>query len=245
MMNEINTYLSNSIFFGLFLTLSTFFIGVWVHKKTKFFLFSPLIVSTILCISVLLILNIPYKVEAEGTSKVIGGYFLGANFIHYMLTPVTVCLAVPLYRQFQKLKDNWLAILLGILSGVLANAAVVLGMCILFKIGHKEYVSLLPKSITTAIALGVTEQYEGIASITVIMVTIAGNLGNLFAEVLARIFHITDPVARGVAIGTSSHALGTAKAIELGEVEGAMSGLSIAVTGVITVAVVPFFANLI
>lgn len=229
-----NNFLVNSAYFGLFLTLVTFSIGLFVRKKTSFFLFSPLIVSVTLTIIVLVIFKIPYE-----------SYVQGSAMLGKMLTPATVVLAIPLYRQFQKLKDNWLAVLLGILSGVFANAILIFALCSLFKISHEEYVSLLPKSITTAIALALTEQNNGFPAITVVMVTIAGNLGNLFAVQLCHIFRITEPVARGVAIGTSSHAMGTAKALEIGEVEGAMSGLSIAVCGLLTVIVLPFFVNLI
>ena len=227
-------FLTFSTYFGASITLVTFFLGLWAFKKTHFFLFSPLILSSASCIVILVAFKIPYEKYRES-----------ANIIHYMLTPATVALAIPLYRQFQKLKDNWPAILGGIFAGTIANAISVFALCLLFKIGHTEYVSLLPKSITTAIALAITEENGGIAAITVLMVTIAGNLGNLFAVPLCKLFRITDSVAKGVAIGTSSHALGTTKAIEIGEVEGAMSGLSIAVCGVMTVVVAPFFTKLI
>ena len=227
-------FCSNSIFFGVFITLATYAAGMWIHKKTKFFLFSPLLVSITLCILILLVLKIPYE-----------NYLRGANLVHYLLTPATVCLAVPLYVQFEKLKNNWKAILGGILAGVLTNLVMIFALCLLFKIGHTEYVSLLPKSITTAIAVALTDEFGGIVSITIMMVIITGNLGNLFAEQICRIFRITDKVAAGVAIGTSSHALGTARAIQMGEVEGAMSGLSIAVAGLITVVCAPFFTHLI
>ena len=149
-----------------------------------------------------------------------------------------------MYEQFEKLKKNWYAILGGIISGVLSNLTLIFVMCMIFKIGHREYVSLLPKSITTAIALALTDEFHGFVPITVMMVIISGNMGNLFAPQLCKIFHIKNPVARGVATGTSSHALGTAKAIEMGDIEGAMSGLSIAVTGLLTVVFAPIFANL-
>lgn len=224
----------NSALFGTTLTLSTFLLGRVIHRKTNFFLFSPLLVSVTLCIVTLLLMKIPYE-----------NYLAGGNWIGFFLTPSTVCLAVPLYEQFEKLKKNWYAILGGITSGVLSNLAFIFAMCVVFKIGHNEYVSLLPKSITTAIALALTDEFHGFVPITVMMVIITGNLGNLFAPQLCRIFHIKDPVARGVATGTSSHALGTAKAIEMGGIEGAMSGLSIAVTGLLTVVFAPFFINLI
>lgn len=233
-MKEVSDFFTDSVFFGVFITLVTYMAGIWIHKKTKFFLFSPLLVSITLCIIILLIFKVPYE-----------NYLKGANLVHYLLTPATVCLAVPLYVQFQKLKDNWKAILGGIVAGVLTNLVFIFAMCLLFKIGHTEYVSLLPKSITTAIAVSLTEEFHGIVAVTIMMVIITGNLGNLFAQQICRIFRITDKVAVGVAIGTSSHALGTAKAIQMGEIEGAMSGLSIAVAGLITVVGASIFAQFI
>lgn len=226
--------LMNSALFGVTLTLSTFLLGRVIHRKTNFFLFSPLLVSVTLCIIFLLLVKIPYE-----------NYLAGGNWIGFFLTPSTVCLAVPLYEQFEKLKKNWYAILGGIICGVISNLTFIFGMCLIFKIGHMEYVSLLPKSITTAIALALADEFHGFVPITVMMVIITGNLGNLFAPQLCKLFRIKDPVAKGVATGTASHALGTAKAIEMGDIEGAMSGLSIAVTGVLTVIFAPFFASLI
>ncbi|WP_407398865.1 LrgB family protein [Treponema sp.] len=226
--------LMNSALFGVTLTLSTFLLGRVIHRKTNIFLFSPLLVSVTLCIVTLILIKIPYE-----------NYLVGGNWVGFFLTPSTVCLAVPLYEQFEKLKKNWYAILGGITCGVLSNLAFIFGMCMIFKIGHVEYVSMLPKSITTAIGLALADEFHGFVPITIMMIVLTGNLGNLFAPQLCRIFHITDPVAKGVATGTSSHALGTAKAIEMGDIEGAMSGLSIAVTGLLTVVFAPFFANLI
>lgn len=230
----LNNFLASSTFWGAFITLIFFMLGDWLFKKTKFFLFSPLLVSVTLCIVFLCITKIPFP-EYEASAKVIS----------WFLTPCTVCLAIPLYEQFQKLKENAFAILAGIFTGVLVNLASVYLLCLLFKIGHKEYVSLLPKSITTAISFALTEQYQGHVAITAMMVILAGNVGNLFAEIICRICHIKEPVAVGVAIGTSSHALGTSKALQIGDTEGAMSGLSTAVTGLITVLMMPLFAPLI
>lgn len=226
--------LMNSALFGVTLTLSTFLLGRVIHRKTNIFLFSPLLVSVTLCIVTLILIKIPYE-----------NYLVGGNWVGFFLTPSTVCLAVPLYEQFEKLKKNWYAILGGITCGVLSNLTFIFGMCVIFKIGHVEYVSMLPKSITTAIGLALADEFHGFVPITVMMIVLTGNLGNLFAPQFCKIFHITDPVAKGVATGTSSHALGTAKAIEMGDIEGAMSGLSIAVTGLLTVVFAPFFANLI
>lgn len=229
-----NEFLSQSVFFGSALTFITFMIGRFIYKKTNFFLFSPLIVSVTCCILFLIYFDIDYD-----------SYTKGADLISAFLTPATICLAVPLYLQFEQLKKNWLPVFLGILSGVITNLGLIYILCILFKIGHVEYISLLPKSLTTAIAFSLTEQYSGIVPITAVMVIIAGNIGNLFAVQICRIVRITEPVAVGVAIGTCSHALGTSKAIEIGDVEGAISGLSIAITGLLTVLFFPLFANLI
>lgn len=230
----LNDFIVSSTFWGAFITLTFFLIGDWLFKKTKFFLFSPLLVSVTLCIVFLCVTKIPFP-EYESSAKIIS----------WFLTPCTVCLAVPLYEQFEKLKENAFAILAGILTGVIVNLASVYALCVVFKIGHTEYVSLLPKSITTAISFAITEQYQGHVAITAMMVILAGNVGNLFAEGICRLCRIKEPVAVGIAIGTSSHALGTSKALQLGDTEGAMSGLSIAVTGLITVIMMPLFANLI
>lgn len=233
-MSQISEFLSNSVSFGFFITLMIFVASCWLYNKTKFVLLSPLLVSSAAVIIVLVVFRIPYE-----------KYLDGADFLYYLMTPVTVALAVPLYRQFQKLKENAIAILLGIISGILSNALFVLAICIVFKIGHNEYVSLLPKSITTPIAVAITNQNHGLEAVTILMVSIAGNLCNVFAIFFCRIFRITEPVARGVACGTSGHAMGTSKALEMGDVEGAMSGLSIAVCGILTVIILPFFMKLI
>ncbi|MDY2844120.1 MAG: LrgB family protein [Treponema sp.] len=233
-MSQISEFLSNSVSFGFFITLTIFVASCWLYNKTKFVLLSPLLVSSAAVIIVLVVFRIPYE-----------KYLDGADFLYYLMTPVTVALAIPLYRQFQKLKENAIAILLGIISGILSNAFFVLAICIVFKIGHNEYVSLLPKSITTPIAVAITNQNHGLEAVTILMVSIAGNLCNVFAIFFCRIFRITEPVARGVACGTSGHAMGTSKALEMGDVEGAMSGLSIAVCGILTVIILPFFMKLI
>ncbi len=233
-MSQISDFFSNSVSFGFFITLTIFVASCWLYNKTKCVLLSPLLVSSAAVIIVLVVFRVPYE-----------KYLDGADFLYYLMTPVTVALAIPLYRQFKKLKENALAILFGITSGILTNALFVLAVCAVFKIGHSEYVSLLPKSITTPIAVAITNQNHGLEAVTILMVSIAGNLCNVFAIFFCRIFRITEPVARGVACGTSGHAMGTSKALEMGDVEGAMSGLSIAVCGILTVVILPFFMKLI
>ena len=232
-METLKTFLNDSTFFYVFLTLITYGFGVMLKNKFKHPVFNPLLISTALCIAVILI----FKLDAAK-------YKQGTKFISFLLTPVTVCLAIPLYEQFEKLKDNWLAILLGIISGVVTSLSLVFGMCLAFGLSKPEFIALLPKSITTPIGIAMSEKFAGIPSLTVAATVITGIVGNIFAELILKVFRITHPVAKGIAIGTSSHALGTAKAMEIGEVEGAMSSLSVAVAGIITVILFSFYAKL-
>ena len=160
------------------------------------------------------------------------------------MTPATVSLAIPLYQQLELLKKNFTAMILGILSGVLTSAGVILAMSILFGLSHEEYVTLLPKSITTAIGMGVSEELGGYVTITVAVIIVTGILGNIIGEMVCKVFRIKNPISRGLALGTSAHAIGTAKAMEMGEVEGAMSSLAIVVAGLCTVIGASVFAML-
>ena len=226
-------FIKESAFFGVAITLVTYELGNLLKKKFKIALFNPLLISVVLIIGLLLLLDIDYSIYADG-----------AKYISYLLTPATVALAVPLYEQIEPLKKNWLAILLGILSGALTSAVCVLVCAVIFKLNHAQYVTLLPKSITTAIGMGIAEELGGIATITVAVIVVTGIIGNMFAELICRLFRITDPIAKGIGIGSASHAMGTAKAMEMGEIEGAMSSLSIAVSGLITVIIASLFAGL-
>ena len=227
-------FIQESVFFGVFISLCTYEIGLLLKKKVNFPLFNPLLISIAATIVFLVGFDIDYATYEEG-----------AKYLSYFLTPSTVCLAIPLHQQFEKLKKNWVAILSGILAGCLTSAICVFLFAVVFSYEHKEYVSLLPKSITTAIGMGVSEELNGYVTISVAVIVVTGILGNVIAEMIYKIFHITEPIAKGVALGTSAHAMGTAKALEIGEIEGAMSGLSIVVSGVITVVLAPFFATLI
>ena len=168
----------------------------------------------------------------------------GAQYISYLLTPATVCLAVPLYEQVELLRKHKKAIAAGLLAGMLTSLLSILLLAALFQLNHEEYVTLLPKSITTAIGMGVSEELGGLVTVTVAVIIMTGVVGNIVAESVCRLFRLEEPVAKGIAIGSASHAIGTAKAMEMGEVEGAMSSLSIAVTGLITVAGAALFAGL-
>lgn len=228
-----SSFLENSVFFGVFISIITYEVGVLIKKKLKLAIFNPLLISIALIIVFLLAFHIKYNV-----------YESGAQYLSYFLTPATVALAVPLYEQIEPLKKNWKAIVAGILSGALTSALCVLAVALLFQLDHKQYVTLLPKSITTAIGMGLSEELGGIVTITVAVIVVTGVIGNMFAESICKLFHITDPVAKGIGIGSASHAMGTAKAMEMGEIEGAMSSLSIAVSGLLTVVVSIIFAQI-
>ncbi len=224
--------LSNSAFFGVFISIAGYQIGMLIKKKLKSPVFNPLLISIIFVIAVLLVLGIDYE-----------AYNQGATYISYLLTPATVCLAIPLYEQIQLLKKNWKAIIVGIVSGVITSMTSVLLLAILFSLSHEEYVTLLPKSITTAIGMDLSKEMGGIVTITVAVIIITGIFGNVIAEAVCKIFRIKEPVARGIGIGTAAHAVGTAKAMEMGQEEGAMSSLAIAVAGLLTAVTISVFAQ--
>jgi len=226
--------LSDAVFFGVVLTLLSYEIGVVIKKKFDIAIFNPLIISVVIIIILLLVLDVDYKVYEEGS-----------RYITYLLTPATVCLAVPLYEQLALLKKNFKAVILGILSGVLTSGLSIFVFALIFNFSHKDYVSIFPKSITTAIGLALSDEMGGVVAITVSSIVITGTFGNIIADFIFKIFKIKEPVAKGVALGTSAHVMGTSKAIEIGETEGAISGLSIAVAGIMTVILASVFVELI
>ena len=228
-----NEFLQDSVFFGVFISVVTYEIGALIKRKWNVAIFNPLLISIALIIVFLILFDVDYDT-----------YDFGAQYLSYFLTPATVALAVPLYEQIEPLKNNWKAIIAGIFSGALTSALCVLILSIVMGLDHKQYVTLLPKSITTAIGMGLSEELGGIVTITVAVIVVTGVIGNMFAEQICKLFHITDPVAKGIAIGSSAHAMGIAKAMEMGEIEGAMSSLSIAVSGLLTVVVSLIFAQI-
>lgn len=225
-------FIETSVFFGVLVSLVSYWIGAALKKRFQYSLLNPLLISVILIILLLLGLKIDYAV-----------YYEGAKYISYLLTPATICLAIPLYEQMELLKNNLKIILLGILSGVLTSLCSILAMAVLFGLNKAEYVTLLPKSVTTAIGMGISEELGGYVSITAAVIIVTGILGSVIADAVFKVFHITEPIAKGLALGTASHAIGTAKAVELGETESAMSSLSIVVAGILTVAGASVFAQ--
>ncbi len=228
-----NELIKSSATFGVVISLLAYFFGMWLQKKTKKAICNPLLISIALVIVFLLITGVDYE-----------SYEVSAKYLSYLLTPATVALAIPLYQQIERLKKNWVAIVVSLIAGALASMGSILLMAMLFGFSHEEYVTMLPKSITTAIGMGVSEELGGIVTITVAVIVITGIIGNVLSDFILKLFRIHDPVAKGLAIGASSHALGTSHAMELGEIEGAMSSLAIVVSGVLTVIGASIFAML-
>lgn len=227
-----SSFFENSLFAGVTLSLVAYLLGMYLKKKLKLGIFNPLLISIVLSIVVLLTCHIDYEV-----------YNAGAQYLSWLLTPATVCLAIPLYEQWGMLKKNYKAVLLGLAAGVVISLVTVLVLSWILGLTHQEYVTLLPKSITTAIGMGVSEELGGYVTITVAVIIVTGVLGNMFGELICKIFRIQEPVSKGLAFGSAAHAIGTAKAIEIGEVEGAMGSLAIAVAGILTVLLSSVFAN--
>lgn len=224
-------FIENSVYFGLVLSIGAYYVGMLLKKKFKLALFNPLLVAIVLVICVLAVGKIDYEV-----------YNKGAKYVTYLLTPATVALAVPMYEQLGILKKNLKAVAAGIITGVITSFASILAIAAVFSLTHQQYITLLPKSITTAIGMGLSEEIGGIATLTTATIVLTGIFGYMIGEKIFKLLKIKNPVAKGIALGSAAHAIGTAKAIELGETEGALAGLSIAVSGLITVVAVNIFA---
>ncbi len=224
-----NELVASSAFFGVSISLLAYWVGTLIKSRWKKAVFNPILIATGLTIAVLLLLGVDYE-----------SYYSSAKYLSYLLTPTTVCLAIPLYEQLQLLKKNLAAILMGTAAGVLTSVGSIVLMGRLLSMTPQEIATLLPKSVTTAIGMPLAEQMRGYPSIAAVVIVLTGVVGNMVSQGFLKLIRVTEPIARGIAIGTASHSVGTAKAIELGEAEGAMSGLSIAVAGIMTVAAVAF-----
>lgn len=224
----------NTQIFGLFTIIVFYNIGLFIQKKAKNPLCNGLLISMILIILFLKVTKIPYE-----------NFKIGADIINFMLGPVTIVLAVPLYRQFHLFKKYMKEILVGISTGVIISFVCVVAIC---KIAHADsqiIYSILPKSITTPMGISLSNILGGIESITVVCIILTGILGNMMGEIVLKIGKVEHSISKGIALGTAAHAVGTSKALELGEVEGAMGSVSIGVAGFLTVVLVPIFANFI
>ena len=227
-----NDLILSSATFGVVISFLGYALGLAVKKRFHKGILNPLLIAILFVMLVLTVFRIDYA-----------AYNAGAKYLSYLLTPATVSLAIPLYAQLKKLKDNLLAILCSLTAGVLTSLCSVLALSRLFGLSHQQYVTLLPKSITTAIGMGISEELGGHVSITVAVIILTGILGNVSGDFVCALFRITEPIAKGLGIGAASHAIGTAKAMEWGELEGAMSSLAIVVSGLLTVIGASVFSH--
>ena len=214
----------SSPFFGITISIVAYSIGVWLNKKTKMALINPLLISYVIIIPLLILLNIPLE-----------WYKRGGDIINMFLSPATAVLAITVYRQRKLLKDHILSVIVGSIAGSLTSILVVYALCRLLLMPDEITVSMLPKSITTPMAIAVSESLGGIEAVTVLAVIITGISGNILGPILIKVFRIKNEIAQGMAMGAASHAVGTSKAIELGEVQGALSSIALVMSGIITV----------
>ena len=229
--DAISTLFRENCYLSATTTVGGYLLALSLQKKFKTTLFNPVLVALFFTLIALQLFNIDYET-----------YRRDAAPITFLITPATICLAIPLYRQFELVKANWLAILAACSVGTVVNAVLVWLVARAFQMEYVEYMTLLSKSITMAIGAGITQEYGGYVAITCAVITITGVTGNMCGTFFLRKFGILNPVAQGLAIGVSSHAFGTARALEIGETEGAFSGLAIAITGVLTVLIAPLAA---
>lgn len=219
--------------FGILLSLMAFEIGVWVNAKTKWALLNPLLLAIGIVISFLLLTGVSLET-----------YNLGGDYISFFLSPATVVLALPLYKQLARLKENWLPIFAGICAGTFSSIGSVIFLSKMFSVSKEIILSLVPKSITTPMGIEVAKELGGDPGIAVAAIMVTGITGAIVGPIVCRVCRIVHPIAIGVALGTNSHAVGTSRAMELGEIQGATSSLSIGIAGVIASVSAPFLVPL-
>lgn len=233
-MSNISEILALSTVWGCFLTIAFFGLGTMINKKTGLAACNPLLLCTIFVIVFLKMTGVEYQ-----------DYKVSSSLISYLLFPATVSLAIPLYEKWNLLKANLAAIVAGLLAGVITSLGSIFAIAKIMGLDHAQYVTLLPKSVTTAIGMDVAAELGGMASLASGAIILTGIAGNLLAVFVCKMFKINNPIAKGIGIGSASHAIGTSKAMEIGQIEGAMSSLAIAAAGIITAFVAPLFAGFI
>lgn len=222
--------LTSNPIFGFSLCIAAYIIAVLIRKRFDYAILNPILISTIIIIAILQIFDIPLT-----------NFMNGAGFVSMFLAPATASLALSMYRQLDAIKKNWLPILVGSIVGAVTAVLSVYLLCIAFKLPQQVTISLLPKSITIAFATNLSQQLGGIIPLTSAGVSITGIGGAILAPYLVKWFRINDPIAAGLGIGASSHMLGTAKAVEMGEVEGTVSGIAVGLCGIATVILLVIF----
>lgn len=218
----------------LVLTLAAYRFAVWLRQKTKLAILSPIVVSAILVLLALWGMGMPQE-----------DYQSGMKLISWLLTPATVCLAIPMYEHLQTLRRSFPTVLLSVVAGSLSCLGTVLLFALVFGFDRALTVSLLPKSVTTAIGVPLSELSGGLGAVTTAAIAITGNLAAIIGPLLCKLFRLTDPVAQGVAYGTSGHVVGTSKAAELGDLPAAAGSLSLVIAGILTAVIFPWLTGLI
>lgn len=223
-----------SPYFGILLSLVMYMIGLKIAQKAKTPIANPLLIAMILVIAFLKIFNITFE-----------QYNNGGKYISFLIAPATVAMIINLYKNIELLKKNIVPVLVGVVAGVLTSVLSVYLMSALFGLDNTLRMSIVPKSLTTAIGSAISGEYGGIVPITIVCMVITGIGGAVIAPTVMKTLRIEDPVAQGIGIGTASHAVGTSRALQMGEVQGAMSGLSIALAGFVSVILIPIIVKLI
>lgn len=225
-------FLLSSESFCLILTIAAFVFASFLQKKTKLVILNPILIAALLIIAVLLLLDIPNETYQKGN-----------QILRFLMTPATICLAISFYQQFQALKHHIPAITAGVLAGSISSICFVYLAARVFRLDMPLMLSLLPKSVTSAIGAVVSQEIGGLSALTTFAIIITGVLGNIIGPVLCRIFRIQDPIAQGVAFGTATHVIGTAKAVQMNKLTGAVSSLSLTLAGLITVVFLSFLTS--
>ena len=215
---------TDSYLFGIILSIGAFMLGLFLNRKTKLPLFNPLLIAVMVIVQVLMLFGIP-----------LDHFRKGAQFISVFLAPATAALAVSIYNQRKILGQYFAPVVIGCFAGSVASMISAFLLCKAFGLEDALVATMLPKSVTTPIAMGICEALGGIVPVTVAAVILTGIVGAMTAPLMVRLFRVKDPIAQGVAIGTCSHAIGTTKAMEMGELQGAMSSIAIGVAGLFTV----------
>ena len=230
----IDHLLETTKYLGLFISLGAFMIGLKLNKKYPYAFMNPLLIGTILVVGLILMLDI----EVTNFQK-------SAQILSDLLTPATICLAVPVYRQFKILRENSWVVLISCLAGMISGLVTIIGLALILQMSEITTLSTLARSITMAIALDTTELIGGVAGIIVAGVIFAGIFGTVVSGLIFRIFRIEEPIAKGLAMGAASHAMGTAESLKVSELQGAMSSLAMVVSGVVMVGLIPLAALLV